>query len=260
MMLDKAKTAPKRRDTRRSGPAIWRNALVASLVVGILVFLYFRSEQFSLHVGFLLRTLGRGDLEGIRDYIRAWGAWGPAISAAVMVFQSVLAPLPSFLVTVANGFLFGAFWGGALSWSSAMVGAALCFWITRSFGRPAAERFVNPKAMARVDAFFARYGDNSILIARLIPVVSFDAVSYLAGLTPIRFWAFFLATGIGQLPATVVYSWLGQNVTGMTQLWLYVLLILAALTVLALTVRKAMQLRAAARKQRVMKSELARDE
>jgi uncharacterized membrane protein YdjX (TVP38/TMEM64 family) len=38
-----------------------------------------------------------------------------------------VAPLPAFLITFANASLFGAFWGGALSWFSAMAGAALCF-------------------------------------------------------------------------------------------------------------------------------------
>jgi uncharacterized membrane protein YdjX (TVP38/TMEM64 family) len=221
-----------------------RNLGILVGVLAVLTLLYFRSEQFSLHINYVVRTLSRGDLEGIRDYVRAWGAWGPAMSAFIMMFQSVLAPLPAFVVTIANGFLFGVFWGSILSWSSAMAGAALCFYIARGFGRPAVQRFVSSKAMGRVDGFFARYGNNSILIARLIPVVSFDAVSYMAGLTPIGFWGFFVATGIGQLPATILYSWLGQNVTGMTQFWLYAALSVAALLVLALTVRKALRLHA----------------
>jgi uncharacterized membrane protein YdjX (TVP38/TMEM64 family) len=44
-----------------------------------------------------------------------------------MILQAVVAPLPAFLITFANASLFGAFWGAALSWTSAMAGAALCF-------------------------------------------------------------------------------------------------------------------------------------
>ena len=51
-------------------------------------------------------------------------------------------------------------------------------------------------------------------IARLIPVISFDAISYGAGLTDMRFLGFAIATGIGQLPATLLYSYLGDRVTG----------------------------------------------
>ncbi|UTW71027.1 hypothetical protein KHA80_22795 [Anaerobacillus sp. HL2] len=43
---------------------------------------------------------------------------------------------------------------------------------------------------------------HSVLLARLIPVV-FAIISYASGLTIIRFIVFFIATGVGQLPATI---------------------------------------------------------
>jgi uncharacterized membrane protein YdjX (TVP38/TMEM64 family) len=42
----------------------------------------------------------------------------------------------------------------------------------------------------------------------------FDIVSYAAGLTSMKFWPFFLATGIGQLPATIIYSYAGKMLGG----------------------------------------------
>ena len=68
--------------------------------------------------------------------------------------------------------------------------------------------------MASVDVFFERYGDRAILICRLLPFVSFDFVSYGAGLTNMGFWRFFIATGVGQLPATIVYSYVGGTLSG----------------------------------------------
>ena len=85
-------------------------------------------------------VLGRGDIVFVRDYLLGFGAWAPVVSGSLMVLQSVLAPLPAFVVTFANGLLFGWAWGALLSWSSAMAGAALCFWIARSLGRPVAEK------------------------------------------------------------------------------------------------------------------------
>lgn len=76
------------------------------------------------------------------------------------------------------------------------------------------ERFAGKGALASVETYFEKYGSRTVLVCRLLPFVSFDAVSYFAGLTPIRFTAFFVATGIGQLPATVVYSYVGGMLTG----------------------------------------------
>lgn len=234
---------PKDEKTKSVKRALVRNLIILVVVVGLVALLYFTSDRFQMHAQFILTVLSHGDLSSLKEYLLAWGAWAPVISAAIMILQSVIAPLPAFIVTVTNGWLFGAVWGTLLSWSSAMAGAALCFYIARGFGRPAAEQFISKKVLNFVDKFFERYGTNSILIARLIPVVSFDAVSYAAGLTPITFWRFFLATGIGQLPATIVYSWLGQNLSLGAKIGLWAVGGVAALLVLGLTVKKAMERR-----------------
>ena len=154
------------------------------------------------------------NVETAREYIASYGALAPVVSAVLMIFQSVIAPLPAFLITFANGLLFGVWWGAALSWSSAMLGATLCFFIARLLGRPVIVRLLSESAVNTSDRFFQRYGKHAVLIARLVPVISFDAISYGAGLTGMRFLWFGIATGIGQLPATLLYSYLGDRVTG----------------------------------------------
>ncbi|HEU5316501.1 MAG TPA: TVP38/TMEM64 family protein [Chloroflexota bacterium] len=164
-----------------------------------------------------------------------------------MVLQSVAAPLPAFVITIVNGLLFGALWGGLLSWSSAMVGAALCYAIARALGRPVVERLVGARPLAKSDAIFERYGTHAVLIARLIPLISFDVVSYAAGLTSIGFLPFLVATGIGQLPATVVYSLLGQNIGAGPRVALWTVSALASLVVLGLALRGRVERRLAQR-------------
>ncbi len=44
-----------------------------------------------------------------------------------------------------------------------------------------------------------------------MPVVSFDIISYAAGLTRMGFWRFMLATMVGMAPATFLYSYLGEQ-------------------------------------------------
>ena len=91
-------------------------------------------------------------------------------------------------------------WKGAiLSWSSAMAGAAVCFYIARLLGRDAVEKLTSRTGLKQIDEFFEKHGRLSILIARLLPFISFDIVSYAAGLTSMSFGSFFIATGIGQM-------------------------------------------------------------
>ncbi|THF62646.1 TVP38/TMEM64 family protein [Pseudothauera rhizosphaerae] len=194
-------------------------------------------EAVQVVIGILSVREPQEAIQAFRDYLLGFGYWAPAVSSLLMVFQSVIAPLPAFVVTFTNGLLFGWVWGTVLSWSSAMLGAALCFWIARALGRPVVERLVGgTRALEVSDVFFARYGNRAILISRLLPFVSFDIISYGAGLTPVSFWKFLVATGIGQLPATVIYSYLGQNLTGSVQVLFWVFSITAAIFVLGWTI------------------------
>ena len=119
-----------------------------------------------------------------------------------------------------------------------MAGAAVCFFIARVLGRDAAEKLTSKAGLEQIDGFFDKYGRNTIVICRLLPFVSFDIVSYAAGLTSMSFWSFFVATGIGQLPATIVYSYVGGMLTGGAKLFVTGLMILFALSALIVMLRK----------------------
>ncbi len=220
-----------------------RNLAILLALAALLALAYWLWPAFRSQAHRAVSTIGRADIEGLRQYLRSFGVWAPVASALLMVLQAVLFPLPAFIVTVTNGLLFGAFWGTLLSWSSSMVGAAVCYAIARILGRPAVERLVSKRALAAADRFFERYGNHSVLIARLVPVVSFDGVSYVAGVTSISFVGFFVATGIGQLPATIVYSILGQNLPGIANIGLFAFGAVAALLVLAFVVKKTLEKR-----------------
>ena len=178
------------------------------------------------------------DPQAMREYIAAYGPLAPVVSALLMILQSVAAPLPAFLITFANGLLFGVWWGAALSWSSAMLGAALCFFIARYFGRPAVVKLTSESALAASDRFFERYGKHAVLIARLVPIISFDIISYGSGLTGMRFLGFWIATGIGQLPATILYSYLGDEAIGTIKILFWAFGIVIAISIVTVLIRR----------------------
>lgn len=173
-------------------------------------------------------------------YLRGFGALGPIVSFALMMIQCVAAPLPGFIITFANGMIWGFIPGALLSWTSAMAGASLCFFLARAFGRPLVEKLVGGSSALEVsDAFFEKFGTKTVLIARLLPFVSFDVISYGAGLTTMSFKEFFWATAVGQIPATFLYSYLasiGGAATSIKVL-LYVFSAVAALLILFSAIR-----------------------
>ncbi|WP_346917612.1 TVP38/TMEM64 family protein [Clostridium sp.] len=202
------------------------------IIIIALVLAYFFIPTFNSKVNGIFMLFSSMSIESIAGYIRSFGIYAVLVSFLLMVFQSVAAPLPAFLITFANAAIFGWWQGAMLSWISSMVGAALCFYIGRILGRDAVEKLTSKYAMASVEGFFEKYGKHTILVCRLLPFISFDFISYAAGLTSVGFLAFIVATGIGQLPATVVYSYVGGMLTGGAQMIVTALLILFAITVL----------------------------
>ena len=200
--------------------------------------LYVFSEGFRGEVGRAASLLGRGDVEGIRDYILSFGLWAPFASTLLMVLQALAAPLPSFVITFANGLAFGVLPGWALSLFGHTLAAAVCFWLARALGRAPVEVLVGRAGLESADRWFARWGLYAVLVARLVPGISFDVISYAAGITRMRFRRFLLATVLGIFPQTFVYSYLGHRAPEQVRLFLAFSGVVVAGAVIAAAVQR----------------------
>jgi len=161
------------------------------------------------------RLLANSDVtEGISDlaeFLKQYGDRAWIFTSALMIL-ALAVPIPAIPIVIVNALLYGPWLGTLISWSSAQVAAAMCFFLSRALGRHFVERFIPAKSLEKLDGFFAREGALAVLVLRLIPYVSFDAVGYAAGLTSMKFLPFIVATGLGQLPAATVYSFAGANI------------------------------------------------
>ncbi len=154
----------------------------------------------------------------ILTIIRSWGVAAPLISVLLMILQAVIAPLPAYLITAANGIIFGLFWGVVISSIGAMLGALVSFSITRWFyNNYARNKLKQSKTHDYIEKISSKHGFKVILIARLIPIISFDLISYAAGASTIKTSHFLLATFIGMLPATIVYTAIASKVAAIEQ-------------------------------------------
>ncbi|MEG0370857.1 MAG: TVP38/TMEM64 family protein [Clostridium sp.] len=211
---------------------IKKSSIITITTIILLTLIYLFVGPVNSIINQMVFYLTSLNIDALKEYILSFGVWAPITSFILMILQSIIAPIPAFMITLSNAAVFGWWQGAILSWSSAMAGAGLCFIIARFLGRGAVDKLTSRYALDGVDNFFNKYGKHTILIARLLPFISFDIVSYAAGLTSMRFWGFFLATGIGQLPATLVYSYVGKSLTGGAKALMIGLMCLFAMSVL----------------------------
>ncbi len=216
----------------------WTGRIVIAVLAVLFVAAYLAIPAVHVWVNNVVEMFRTGNFDDMREFIARYGKWAMAISALLMIFQSIAAPLPAFFITLTNANLFGWWQGCILSWASSMAGAALCFWIARILGRDVVERICTKGALLSIEDFFAKYGKRCILVARLLPFISFDIVSYAAGLTAMDFWGFFVATGVGQMPACIVYSYVGGMLTGGARKMFIGLMCLFALAIVVVLIRQ----------------------
>ena len=219
----------------------WVRFALGLVVLAAFGLAYLLAEGFRSEVDRAVVILGRGDVAGLKEYILSFGAWAPIVSALLMILQALVAPLPAFVLSFANGLAFGTFRGGMLSLVSASLAAAVSFCIARFLGRGPVEALIGREHLGAADRWFLRWGAYAILVARLVPVVSFDIISYAAGLTSMRFWRFMLATVVGMAPATFAYSFLGQQAPQYVQVLLVVFGLVIAGAVVAAVLRRRRQ-------------------
>ncbi len=205
--------------------------LLSILATAVLIYSIHTPTQIAIQE--LFYVLRQMDAQLLKSHLLEYGIWAGVVSVGLMLAQAILAPLPAFAITMANGLIFGWFWGGLLSLVSAVAAAQMCFEIARVLGRPMIERMVGVKQLSKADSIVQRYGVSAIVIARLLPIMPFDPLSYGAGLTGISRKYFIGANLVGQLPATFIYSYFGdQLLDGMPGSMLAALVLLAILVVI----------------------------
>ena len=148
----------------------------------------------------------------LQEALRSAGPWAPVLFVGVMAMVVIVPPLPSLPVDVVGGALFGWFWGGLLVLLGATLGATVAFCLARAFGRGEVARRLGGHV-----AFCSACSDHTltgaVLVARLIPFVSFDLVSYGAGLTSMSLRRFVMATFVGAAPLAFATAALGTAVS-----------------------------------------------
>jgi len=146
--------------------------------------------------------------ESLKVMLNSSGMFGPLFFMCMMALAVVVSPIPSLPLDIAAGAAFGPLLGTLYSVVGGLAGAVVSFLIARFLGREVLEGFLgghinfckqcSDKLLSKV-----------VLISRLAPFISFDIVSYGAGLTKMSLRTFAVMTFLGMIPMTFVYTSFG---------------------------------------------------
>ena len=179
---------------------LWKAALAVALLVAVVV------ADRTWNLGAFL------DPDYVGEFLNRSGSFAPFALMGAMALAVVVSPLPSLPLDIAAGIRFGPVLGTLYAALGALVGSMISFGIARLLGRHFVEKIVGGH-ISFCQECSDRLLTRIIFVSRLIPVLSFDLISYGAGLTKMSLRNFALATFIGQLPLTFVYVSSGAFLT-----------------------------------------------
>jgi uncharacterized membrane protein YdjX (TVP38/TMEM64 family) len=182
-----------------------RRVLLIAIFLLVIVSAYYFSDEFGI-LGIVT------DVDRLKEWVSGLGYAGPISIITLMAIAIVVNPIPSAPIALAAGAIYGHTWGTVYVVMGAASGAMTAFWIARCLGYDLVQRFIgNRFQLGWIGSQNSLTG--MVFVSRLIPFLSFDLVSYGAGLTPIKTWRFGLATLAGLVPASFLLAHFGGELT-----------------------------------------------
>jgi len=150
------------------------------------------------------------DGAALKQWIHQLGIAGPLVIIGLMTTAIIMSPIPSAPIALAAGAAYGHTVGTVYVAIGSELGAIIAFFIARLVGVEVLQKWVGDRLSKTM------LGSQNTLMAvvfisRLLPFISFDMVSYAAGVTPLRFWRFAVATLAGIIPASFLLAHFGAE-------------------------------------------------
>ena len=180
--------------------------------IGTMVALYFLVPEFQQVIKEAWQVLTSGDQNKISDWVSQYGIWGPIFIISFMVVQMFLVVVNVVALMVVAILAYGPFWGSVIALIGIFVASTIGYWLGRSVGPATVAKILGSKTEKKVREQVDRYGIWAVVLARISPMISNDAISIVAGLLGMPYLRFMVATAAGIIPLTILIAYLGGDI------------------------------------------------
>lgn len=157
----------------------------------------------------------RGDTDALRAEVHSLGLAGVMIIEALILIHAVVF-YPSEIANAVAGLLYGFWLGMAIVVPGWVASGLLAYAIGRAAGRPLLQRLAGLERFERAERAIERGGVPALLVARLIPIMPFSIVSYVAGAARVPLWRYTWTTTVGFLPLCAALVYAGDRLHSLT--------------------------------------------
>jgi len=205
----KIKSKLKEREEQRK-QSVWV-FVISGAVILALILSYFIIPSVQDFMTNAYEVLTSDDKQRIKDWVSGFGYWGPVIIVAAMVLQMFLIVIPSPLLMIVSTLAYGPWWGSVISFVAVLVAATIAYFIGYHASNAFVDKIIGQKSAEKVNKYIQKYGVWAVVLFRVSPFLSNDAISFVAGLGEMRYVKFITATTAGIIPLIAMIAFLGKN-------------------------------------------------
>ncbi len=198
-------------------------------ILSLIVFILFFVAMFYFVGRPMLQFVSEPDK--FRDWVQAQGIWGKLAFVGMVALQVVVAIIPGEPLEIGAGYAFGIWEGTFLCLLGQAIGGLVVYFFVSKVGILAVEAFF-PKEKIESLKFLKNHKRLNLIVFILffIPGTPKDMLTYFVGLTPMKWWEFFLISFVARIPS-VITSTIGGNALGVQNYSFAVIVVLVTLVI-----------------------------
>ncbi|PVW12422.1 TVP38/TMEM64 family protein [Marixanthomonas spongiae] len=184
---------------------------ISIALLSTLVICYFTVPSVEQFFNEAWNVLTSNDEKRIEEWVSGFGWLGPVVLVLAMVVQMFLIVIPTLALMVVSVLAYGPVWGSLIIFVSVFTASSVGYVIGRYLGQLWVEQLIGRKTEQKIENFIEDYGFWAVVITRINPFLSNDAISFVAGILKMGYWRFIGATMLGIAPLTLFVAIVGQN-------------------------------------------------
>ncbi len=185
--------------------------IISGIILGGIIIAYFTIPGVHDFFKEAYHVLTSQNEERISAWVGKMGFWGPLFIIFTMILQMFLIVIPSPLLMLVSILAYGPFWGSLIAIAAIFTASTVGFFVGKFLSHLTVEKIIGKKKEKKLEYYVNRYGFWAVVITRLTPFLSNDAISFVAGIVKMTYWKFIGATLTGIVPLTILFAWFGEN-------------------------------------------------
>lgn len=149
--------------------------------------------------------------DAVRQFAESLGIWLPISFILLYILASIFFPTTPFMALA--GILFGFKFGLLYCTIAGFVSAFITFYISRGLGKSFVDNLLHTRFLNKIEKWnerIAKHGFLTVMLLRIAPIMPFNVLNLLMGISKVKARDYALGTLLGLAPSNTLAVYFGS--------------------------------------------------